>query len=156
VRKTRVFLSAAAAATAAVAFAAPAQAVDDGTYNIRDVNTGACVTAAGPVGGELVPCSDDTAWTVRNVGDGSFQLVEPGGDGRCLGLSPIAIFPPFVGLNPCGAAPDRWAALPPVAGPPVALTLADARGLGFLTAEGGRAHLGSDNPRPQWVLQPAG
>jgi hypothetical protein len=150
--RIRPILSLAASAVAVTALATPAHAADNGAYLIRDVRTGACLAGGeGPQGGHIEPCNPGTVWTVRNQGDGTAEIVEATGEGRCLALSPIRIYPPAVWVNQCGNQPDRWTIQgQPDEGP---VTIALGRGeLGNLTTQGSRAVL-SNNSGPQWILE---
>lgn len=92
--RIRSILSLAVSAVAAMALATPAQAADDGSYFIRDVRGGACLAGGnGPLGGHVEPCNPGTVWEIRNQGNGLARIVEARGEGRCLALSPLRIYP---------------------------------------------------------------
>jgi hypothetical protein len=153
--RIRSILSLAVSAVAVAALATPAQAADDGAYFIRDVRTGACLAGGeGPLGGHIEPCNPGTVWEVRNQGDGTAQIVETRGEGRCLALSPIRIYPPVVWVDTCGNQPDRWTIQSNPDNEPVAIAL--GRGdLGSLTTQGSRAVVSYDGG-PQWILERLG
>jgi hypothetical protein len=153
--RIRSILSLAASAVAVAALATPAQAADNGAYFIRDIRTGACLAGGqGLAGGHLEPCNPGTVWTIRNQDDGTAQIVEARGEGRCLALSPVRIYPPAVFVDECGSQPDRWTIQGPADGGPVVIAL--GRGdLGRLTAQGDRAVLSYDGG-PQWLLERLG
>ena len=153
--RIRSILSLAASAVAVAALATPAQAADDGAYFIRDARTGACLAGGeGPLGGHIEPCNPGTVWAVRNQDDGTAQIVEAGGEGRCLALSPIGAYPPPVWVDQCGNQPDRWTITGRPDAGPVAITLG-AGGQGSLTTQGSRAVVSFDGG-PQWILQRLG
>lgn len=149
--RIRSILSLAASAAAVVTLATPSQAVDNGAYLIRDARGGAClIPSEGFMGGQLGPCDGGSVWQVRNLPDGSAQFVDGRNEQRCLGLSPLKIFPPAVSVNPCGASPDRWTITGPTDGPvPVALSLTEIPSMGTLTARGDRATLAGEGT-PEW------
>jgi hypothetical protein len=101
VKHVRALLSLVASAAAVVALAAPAQAVvPDGSYTIRDTVTGQCLTPAGD-GFTRVVLGDCTPWEVAAQSDGGVRISEAGGEGRCMAVSRIRVYPPFVDALPC-------------------------------------------------------
>lgn len=153
--RIRSILSLAASAVAVLALATPSQAADDGAYFIRDARSGQCLAGGeGPLGGHVEPCNPGTVWEIRNQGDGLARIVEARGEGRCLALSPIRIYPPVVWVDRCGSQPDEWSIQGPDGGAPVAIALGRGE-LGYLTTEGDRAVILPDG-RPQWFLQRLG
>ncbi|MFC9621043.1 RICIN domain-containing protein [Streptomyces sp. NPDC056930] len=153
--RIRSILSLAASAVAVLALATPSQAADDGTYLIRDVRSGACLAGGeGPMGGHIELCSPRTVWEIRNQGDGLAQIVEARGEGRCLALSPIRIYPPAVWVDECGRQPDQWSIQGEASQEPVAIALGRGE-LGHLTTLGHRAILSYDGG-PQWILERIG
>ncbi|MEU9090227.1 hypothetical protein [Streptomyces sp. NPDC048428] len=155
--RIRLILSLAASVAAVLALAAPSQAADDGSYFIQDARTGACLlTNEGYVGGQLGPCGGGAVWQVRNLPNGSVQLASGREESRCLGLSPVKIFPPPVFLSPCGSSPDQWTiAGADEGGAPVALSLTEIPSMGTLTPRGDRASLGGQGT-PEWTLTRVG
>lgn len=143
--RIRSILSMAASAVAVMALATPSQAADNGTYFIQD-GRGAClIPSEGYVDGELGPCGPDTVWQVRNLPDGSVQIASGRDESRCLGLSPVKIFPPQVFVNRCDVSPDRWTITGSTdEGAPVALSLTGYPSLGTLTPRGDRATLAGE------------
>ncbi|MFE4796408.1 RICIN domain-containing protein [Streptomyces sp. NPDC056708] len=153
--RIRSILSLAASAVAVLALATPSQAADDGTYLIRDVRSGACLAGGeGPLGGHIEPCNPGTAWEIRNQGDGLAQIVEARGEGRCLALSPIRIYPPAVWVDECGRQPDQWTIQGEASQEPVDIALGRGE-LGRLTTQGGRVVLSHDGGA-QWILERLG
>lgn len=154
--RIRSILSLAVSAVAAVALATPAQAADDGSYFIRDVRGGACLAGGdGPVGGHVEPCNPGTVWEIHNQGNGLARIVEARGEGRCLALSPVRIYPPAVWVDQCGNQPDQWSIQDTGDGEPVVIALGRGE-FGFLSTQGdGRAVL-LPEARPQWILQRLG
>ncbi|MFI5771308.1 RICIN domain-containing protein [Streptomyces sp. NPDC051658] len=153
--RIRSILSLAASAVAVLALATPSQAADDGAYFIRDARSGRCLAGGeGPLGGHVEPCNPGTVWEIRNQGNGLARIVEARGEGRCLALSPIRIYPPVVWVDRCGSQPDEWSIQGPDGGAPVAIALGRGE-LGYLTTEGDRAVILPDG-RPQWFLQRLG
>lgn len=155
--RIRSTLALAASAAAVMALATPSQAADDGAYFIRDARTGACLQSdEGFLGGRLGPCGDESVWQVRNLPDGSVQLASGRDASRCLGLSPVKIFPPPVHVSPCGTSPDRWTiAGPDATGAPVALNLTELPFMGSLTPRGDRATLAGEGA-PEWSFTRVG
>lgn len=155
--RIRSILSLAASAAAVMALATPSQAADNGSYFIQDARTGACLlTNEGYVGGQLGDCGNDAVWQVRNLPDGSVQLASGREESRCLGLSPVKIFPPPVFLSPCGTSPDQWTiAGPDEDGAPVALSLTELPYMGTLTPRGDRASLAGQGA-PEWTFTRVG
>ncbi|MFI6964436.1 hypothetical protein [Streptomyces sp. NPDC050149] len=157
--RIRSILSLAASAAAVMALATPTQAADNGSYFIQDARTGACLlTTEGYVGGQLGACGNDSVWQVRNLPNGSVQLASGREESRCLGLSPVKIFPPPVFLSPCGSSPDQWTiAGPDEDGAPVALRLTELPYMGTLTSREGddRASL-AGNGAPEWTFTRVG
>lgn len=149
--RIRSILSLAASAAAVVTLATPSQAADNGAYFIQNTRSGAClIPSEGYVGGELGPCDAGSVWRVRNLPNGSVQLVDGRNEQRCLGLSPLKIYPPAVSVNPCGASPDQWTITGPAdRGAPVALGLTEIPSMGTLTARGERATLAGEGA-PEW------
>ncbi|WP_329167215.1 hypothetical protein OHB49_44035 (plasmid) [Streptomyces sp. NBC_01717] len=85
---------------------------------------------------------------------GLAQIVEARGEGRCLALSPIRIYPPAVWVDECGRQPDRWTirARPRKGRSPSP----SGRGeLGHLTTQGSRAVV-SYGGGLQWILERLG
>ncbi|MFE2929221.1 RICIN domain-containing protein [Streptomyces sp. NPDC059278] len=154
--RIRSILSLAVSAVAAMALATPAQAADDGSYFIRDVRGGACLAGGdGPVGGHVEPCNPGTVWEIHNQGNGLARIVEARGEGRCLALSPVRIYPPAVWVDQCGNQPDQWSIQDTGDGEPVVIALGRGE-FGFLsTQDDGRAVL-LPEARPQWILQRLG
>lgn len=155
--RIRPILSLAASAAAVVALATPSQAADNGSYFIKDARTGACLlTNEGYLGGQLGACGHDAVWQVRNLPNGSVQLASGRDEERCLGLSPVKIFPPPVFLSPCGSSPDQWTiAGPDGDGAPVALSLTQIPSAGTLTPNGDRATL-AGRGAPEWTFTRVG
>ncbi|MEL5958726.1 hypothetical protein AADR41_28860 [Streptomyces sp. CLV115] len=153
--RIRSILSLAVSAVAALALATPAQAADDGSYLIRDVNGGACLAGGdGPLGGHVEPCNPGTVWEIHNQGNGLARIVEARGAGRCLALSPVRIYPPAVWVDQCGNQPDQWAIQDTGDGEPVVIALNRGE-YGYLSTQDGRAAL-LPEARPQWILQRLG
>ncbi|MER6101734.1 hypothetical protein ABT115_05145 [Streptomyces sp. NPDC001832] len=155
--RIRSILSLAASAVAVAALATPAQAADaaDGAYFIRDLRSGQCLAGGeGPLGGHVEPCNPRTIWEIRSQGNGLAQIVEARGEGRCLALSPIRIFPPAVWVDQCGKQPDQWSIQGAADEEPVNIALGRGE-LGSLTTEGQRVVL-LPNGGPQWVLERLG
>ncbi|MFG2215226.1 RICIN domain-containing protein [Streptomyces sp. NPDC087769] len=153
--RIRSILSLAVSAVAAMALATPAQAADDGSYFIRDVRGGACLAGGnGPLGGHVEPCNPGTVWEIRNQGNGLVRIVEARGEGRCLALSPVRIYPPAVWVDQCGNQPDQWSIQETGDGEPAVIALGRGE-FGFLSTQDGRAAL-LPEPRPQWILQRLG
>lgn len=155
--RIRPTLALAASAAAIVALATPSPAAANGSYFIQDVRTGACLLSQeGFVGGRLGPCGDDAVWQVHNLPNGAVRLASGRDESRCLGLSPVKIFPPPVHVSPCDASPDQWTIAGPDAnGEPVALSLTEIPSMGSLTARGERASLSGDGA-PEWSFTPVG
>ncbi|MCX4846287.1 RICIN domain-containing protein [Streptomyces sp. NBC_00893] len=153
--RIRSILSLAASAVAVLALATPAQAADDGSYFIRDVNGGACLAGGdGPLGGHVEPCNPGTVWEIHNQGNGLVRIAEARGEGRCLALSPVRIYPPAVWVAQCGTQPDQWSIQDTGDGEPAVIALERGE-LGYLSTQGSRAVL-LPEARPQWVLQRLG
>jgi hypothetical protein len=153
--RIRSILSLAASAVAVAALATPAQAADDGIYLIRDVRSGQCLAGGeGLLGGHIEPCNPGTVWAIRNQDDGLAQIVEARGEGRCLALSPIRIYPPAVWVDQCGRQPDQWTIQGEAGAEPVAIALGQGE-LGYLTTQGHRAIV-SYAVGPQWNLERLG
>ncbi|GAA1318524.1 hypothetical protein GCM10009647_049240 [Streptomyces sanglieri] len=153
--RIRSILSLAVSAVAAMALATPAQAADDGSYFIRDVRGGACLAGGnGPLGGHVEPCNPGTVWEIRNQGNGLARIVEAQGEGRCLALSPVRIYPPAVWVDQCGNQPDQWSIQDTGDGRPAVIALGWGE-FGFLSTQDDRAVL-LPEPRPQWILQRLG
>ncbi|MFI5758976.1 RICIN domain-containing protein [Streptomyces sp. NPDC051569] len=106
--RIRTILSLAASAAAVLALAAPAQAVPDDTYVIREPESGRCLTVLGDHLVGLGNCSIESAWKITNRGDGTVQIAESRNEERCLRIAPPPVFPPFTDVGPCGTGPDRW------------------------------------------------
>ncbi|WP_393059636.1 RICIN domain-containing protein [Streptomyces sp. LN549] len=156
--RIRPILALAASAAAVMALATPSQAADDGSYFIQDARTGACLLSnEGLVGGQLGACGNDAVWQVRNLPNGSVQLASGRDESRCLGLSPLKIFPPPVFVSSCGSSPDQWTiAGPDEDGAPVALRLTEVPFTGTLTPrEGDRATLAGQGA-PEWTFTRVG
>ncbi|MFI6862003.1 hypothetical protein ACIBKZ_19245 [Streptomyces sp. NPDC050421] len=155
--RIRSILPLAASAAAVVALTTPSQAADNGSYFIQDARTGACLlTNEGYVGGQLGACGNDAVWQVRNLPNGSVQLASGQDEERCLGLSPVKIFPPPVFLSPCGSSPDQWTITGPAEnGAPVALGLTEIPYMGTLTPSGDRATL-AGRGAPEWTFTRVG
>jgi hypothetical protein len=139
-----------------MALATPAQAADDGSYFIRDVRSGDCLAGGqGPLGGHVEPCNPGTVWEIHNQSNGLAQIVEARGEGRCLALSPLRIYPPAVWVDQCGNQPDQWSIVGPGNGEPVAIGLGRNGDFGRLTPQGDRLALLPDSTS-RWVLQRLG
>ncbi|WP_406496253.1 RICIN domain-containing protein [Streptomyces sp. NBC_00846] len=155
--RIRSILSLVASAVAVAALATPAQAADasDGAYLIRDLRSGQCLAGGeGSLGGHIEPCSPRTVWEIRNQGNGLAQIVEARGEGRCLALSPVRIFPPAVWVDQCGNQPDQWTIQGAADNQPVNIALGRGE-LGSLTTESRRVVLLPDGG-PQWLMQRLG
>ncbi|MEU9463602.1 RICIN domain-containing protein [Streptomyces sp. NPDC058322] len=153
--RIRSILSLAVSTVAAMALATPAQAADDGSYLIRDVRGGACLAGGdGPVGGHVEQCNPGTVWEIHNQGNGLVRIVEARGEGRCLALSPVRIYPPAVWVDQCGNQPDQWSIQDTGDGEPAVIALGRGE-FGFLSTQGDRAVL-LPEARPQWILQRLG
>ncbi|MFF1917729.1 RICIN domain-containing protein [Streptomyces sp. NPDC058239] len=153
--RIRSILSPAASAVAVLALATPSLAADDGAYFIRDVRSGACLARGeGPLGGHIEPCNPGTVWEIRNQDNGLAQIIEARGEGRCLALSPVRIYPPAVWVDECGNQPDQWSIQDSTDGGPVAIALGRGE-LGRLTTQGSRAIVSYDGG-PQWILERLG
>ncbi|WP_329195948.1 hypothetical protein [Streptomyces sp. NBC_01435] len=150
--RIRSIVSLAASAVAVLALATPSQAVGNGYYLIQDAENGTCLNAGGgALGGQLGDCGQESAWRVVNLPDGSVLFREANDESRCLGLSPLKIFPPAVAESECGNAPDRWLVNGPSSGERVALSLKGLASIGTLTSRGDRATLAGEGER-EWDL----
>ncbi|WP_406383010.1 RICIN domain-containing protein [Streptomyces sp. NBC_01618] len=155
--RIRSILSLAASVVAMAALATPAQAADadNGAYFIRDLRSGQCLAGGeGPLGGHVEPCGPRTIWEVRNQGNGLAQIVETRGEGRCLALSPIRIYPPAVWVDRCGTYPDQWTIQGAADVEPVNIALGRGE-LGSLTTDDQRVVLLPDRG-PQWAMERLG
>ncbi|MEY9946566.1 hypothetical protein ABH937_003659 [Kitasatospora sp. GAS1066B] len=150
-KRVRSLLCLAGSAVAVVALASPAQAVDNGSYLIRDLNTGRCLAPADDDAITPAALGDCTPWKVTNRGDGTVQIAKPGNSSRCL-----ASFPPDVVVGACDRLPyQRWVIQAP--GPRIPTTIRNADRDGCVTVDNPNspAFLGYCFERT-WVLESAG